>query len=169
MKERSTINTLVRQSIEEIMPPGEELNVLGIKEILLRKRGLSYGKDYSEGNLSSALYVLSNAGVLKKTKRGVYQKVGNSSTGESDSGDVRVKCENKSEEQKGQNLTYEVKEVLELYKRNKDRIQEISDEICTALKNVNLCNGATDKEFEALKKMLDFKNAMFEMLEKFEI
>ena len=42
------------------------------------------------------------------------------------------------------------------------------EEICAALKNVDLSNGAADSELEALKGVLTFKEALIKMLEKFD-
>lgn len=206
MKERKTPNALVRRSIEEIMPLDKPLYVSEIKELLLEERGLAYTRDYTEGNLSNALYVLSNAGILKKMERGLYQKAESGSmdghglgkdkkwnrTPEQEEGknpeernrtEEKNRTEKKAEEkkrteeknrieekqrtEKGQIQTYEIKEILQLFKRNRDRLQEISDEICAALQNVNLCSGVTDQEFKALRKMMDFKDALGEMLDNF--
>lgn len=216
MKERKTPNALVRRSIEEIMPLDKPLYVSEIKELLLEERGLAYARDYTEGNLSNALYVLSNAGILKKMERGLYQKaesdfmdghrlerekkwnwVSEQEDGKNPEDKQRTEEKKGIEEKKGteekkkieekkgteekerieekeragterrQIQTYEIKEVLHLFKRSKDKLQEISDDTCAALKNVNLCSGATDQEFEALRKMLEFKDALGEMLENF--
>ncbi len=153
MKDRNTPNMMVRQGIEEIMPYGKEFNVVEIKEMLFKEKGLVYEKDYTEGNLSSALYILSNTGVLIKPKRGVYQKAYN---------------KNKVDKEENCNISYEVKEVLELFQKNKNKIQEIFGEICAALKKVDLSNGAADDELEELKKVLAFKDAVTQILETFE-
>lgn len=153
MKDRNTPNMMVRQGIEEIMPYGKEFNVVEIKEMLFKEKGLVYEKDYTEGNLSSALYILSNTGVLIKQKRGVYQKAYN---------------KNKVDKEENCNISYEVKEVLELFQKNKNKIQEIFGEICAALKKVDLSNGAADDELEELKKVLAFKDAVTQILETFE-
>ena len=153
MKERNTPNMMVRQGIEEIMPYGKGFNVVEIKEMLFKEKGLVYEKDYTEGNLSSALYILSNTGVLIKPKRGVYQKAYN---------------KNKVDKEENCNISYEVKEVLELFRNDKKKIKEISDEICAALKKVDLSNGAADDELEALKKVLAFKDAVSKIMVMFD-
>lgn len=153
MKDRNTPNMMVRQGIEEIMPYGKGFNVVEIKEMLFKEKGLVYEKDYTEGNLSSALYILSNTGVLIKPKRGVYQKAYN---------------KNKVDKEENCNVSYEVKEVLELFQENKKKIQDIFGEICAALKKVDLSNGAADDELEELKKVLAFKDAVSKILVMFD-
>ncbi len=61
-----TLNSRVRKALEECFPSEKMLDVSDIKLLLLEKRGLRYGKDYSEGNL---------ANVLNKIERGIYQKM----------------------------------------------------------------------------------------------
>ena len=159
MKERNTPNTMVRRGIEEIMVYGKDYDILEIKEMLLKEKGLVFGKDYTEGNISSALYILSNTGILIKTNRGVYRKAYNK--------DYRKK-DSKEYTDENCSMAYEVKEVLGLFQENKKKIEEILEEICAALKNEDLSNGAADSELEALKGVLTFKEALIKMLEKFD-
>lgn len=165
MKRKNTPNTLVRESIAEIMPQEACLGVPEIKELLQKEKQLIYGTDYTEGNISSALYVLCSTGFLTKPKRGVYQK-SPSENRSLKACDSRQTSVNSQEER---NFAYEIKEISQLFEKDKNKLKEISSELFTALKNINLCNGATDQEFEELKTILDFKNALTELLERFGI
>lgn len=161
MKERNTPNTRVRLGIEEILPPGQELDVTAIKEALFERKGLIFGKDYSEGNLANALYVLSNTHILEKVKRGVYRKAGSKNESSATQAEKTIGDDIK-------NAAYGIKEIPKFFKEEKEKIREISNEICTVLKGVNLSDGATDKEFEALKTMIAFKDAIAQVLVEFE-
>lgn len=161
MKEKSTKNAMVRQGIEEVMPLGEELEIAEIKKRLFKEKGISYGKDYSEGNLASALRLLSSNGVLKKTRRGIYQKTGDERSGY----DEEMRENSEETEEYGK---CDVKDILEIFEKNRSRIKMISREIRVALKNVDLSNEMSDKEFDELKNVMNFNNALSELLKEFE-
>ena len=50
MRDKTTPNTLVRESIIDIMPQEGCFEVPQIRELLQKKKGLIFGKDYTEEN-----------------------------------------------------------------------------------------------------------------------
>ncbi|MCI9133981.1 MAG: hypothetical protein HFI31_07325 [Lachnospiraceae bacterium] len=165
MRGKNTPNSLVRESIIDIMPQEGCFSRPQIRDLLLKEKGLVFGMDYSEGNISNALYVLSNSGFLIKLERGVYQKapLKNGSSEFCDS--IHTGTNPVSEGFP----SYEMKEVLNLFKKEKNNLRKIYQELCSSLKSINLCTETTDEEFKKLKEVLDFKNAFEELLKKFGI
>lgn len=165
MRGKTTPNTLVRESIIDIMPQEGCFEVPQIRELLQKEKGLVFGKDYTEGNISNALYVLSNSGFLTKPKRGVYQKAPLQNNDAEGSCFIPINTNPEA----AKISSYETAEILNLFRKHKHNLKQIYLELYSSLKNINLCNGATDEEFKELKEALDFKNAFAELLERFEI
>ena len=158
MRERNTPNSMVRSGILEIMPMGQELDVQQIKQLLAEKKGIIYGKDYSEGNLSNALHVLPEKGLLERVGRGIYKRVALEAN------------KNKSKKREDGEWSASLclaEQVLRMYADERKKIEESKIKLCHTLQQVDLSN-ATEEEFEALKTVIAFKNALSELLDRFE-
>ena len=148
----------LRKMITGIMSDGKEYSISGLKEEIQRSSGLTYKEDYTESQLSGAIYLLCSSGCLLRQDRGSYILA-----------DPTKKAAMPSEAEPLQPAEHANSAPLpleELLAEMKCRLKEHYAFICQAMKNVDLTPYKNVEDVrQTFEKLLKLRAALQEFME----
>ena len=148
----------LRKMITEIMSDGKEYSVSDLKEAIQRSSGLIYKADYTESQLSGAIYLLYSNGRLLRQERGSYILA-----------DSTQKAAAPSEAESTQPAEHANSAPLpleELLTEMKCQLKEHYAFICQAMKNVDLTPYKNVEDVrQTFEKLLKLRAALQEFME----
>ena len=148
----------LRKMITEIMSDGKEYSVSDLKEAIQRSSGLIYKADYTESQLSGAIYLLYSNGRLLRQERGSYILA-----------DSTQKAAAPSEAESTQPAEHANSAPLpleELLTEMKCQLKEHYSFICQAMKNVDLTPYKNVEDVrQTFDKLLKLRAALQEFME----
>ena len=148
----------LRKMITEIMSDGKEYSVSDLKEAIQRSSGLIYKADYTESQLSGAIYLLYSNGRLLRQERGSYILA-----------DSTQKAAAPSEAESTQPAEHANSAPLpleELLTEMKCQLKEHYSFICQAMKNVDLTPYKNVEDVrQTFEKLLKLREALQEFME----
>ena len=148
----------LRKMITEIMSDGKEYSVSDLKEAIQRSSGLIYKEDYTESQLSGAIYLLYSNGRLLRQDRGSYILA-----------DTTKKAAMPSEAeplQPTEHANSAPQPIDELLTEMKCQLKEHYAFICQAMKNVDLTPYKNVEDVrQTFDKLLKLRAALQEFME----
>ena len=147
----------LRKMITEIMSDGKEYSVSDLKEAIQRSSGLIYKEDYTESQLSGAIYLLYSNGRLLRQDRGSYILADTTK---------KQPCHLKLSPQPTEHANSAPLPIDELLTEMKCQLKEHYAFICQAMKNVDLTPYKNVEDVrQTFDKLLKLRAALQEFME----